>query len=131
MLEESITKYEKRAYDTVEFITALIQLAKELREAERRGEKLNLSIEELAFYDALETNDSAVKILGDEVLRNLAIEIAENVKKNKSIDWVMREPARAKMRVAIKRVLRKNGYPPDQQEKAIQTIIEQAELGLS
>lgn len=131
MLEESITKYEKRAYDTVEFINALIQLAKELKEAELRGEKLNLSIEELAFYDALETNDSAVKILGDEVLRNLAVEIAETVRTNKSIDWAMRESARAKMRVVIKRVLRANGYPPDQEKKAVEIIIEQAELGLS
>lgn len=128
LLEESVTKYEKRMLDTMEFINAMIELAKQLNEASRRGEELNLTTEEVAFYDALETNDSAVKVLGDEVLRDIAIEIAYSVRSNMSIDWSVRENAKAKMRVAIKRVLRKFGYPPDKQETAIKTVLEQAEL---
>lgn len=128
ILEETISRYEKRMLDTVEFIEILIGLAKEMGEAIRRGEELNLSVEEVAFYDALETNDSAVKVLGDEVLRSIAVDIASQVRSNMCVDWAVRESARARMRVAIKRVLRQYGYPPDKQEKATMTVIEQAEL---
>ena len=99
-----------------------------MREAGARGEKLNLSEEELAFYDALETNDSAVKILGDETLRNIARELVEAVRKNVKIDWTLREDVRAALRVIVKRILRNHGYPPDKQEKATRTVLEQAEL---
>ena len=96
----------------------------EMREANRRGEVLNLTEEELAFYDALEVNDSAVKILGDEVLRTIARELVETVRGNVSIDWTVKGTVRAKLRVMVKRVLRKYGYPPDKQAKATQTMEE-------
>ena len=99
-----------------------------MREAYRRGEKIGLTDEELAFYDALETNDSAVKVLGDETLRKLARELVKTVRQNVTIDWTVRESARAKLRVMVKRLLRKYGYPPDKQEKATRTVLKQAEL---
>lgn len=99
-----------------------------MREADRRGEDLGLSEDELAFYDALETNDSAVKVLGDETLRGIARELVEAVRNNVTIDWTLRENVRAQLRVLVKRILRKHGYPPDKQEKATQTVLEQAEV---
>ena len=128
MLEESIRKYQNRAVEAAQVIEELIALAKEIREASARGEKLGLNEDELAFYDALETNDSAVKVLGDETLRAIAQELVDVVRNNVTIDWAVRENVRAKMRNAVRRVLRRHGYPPDKQEKAIQTVIEQAEL---
>lgn len=99
-----------------------------MREANARGEQLGLSEDELAFYDALETNDSAVKVLGDETLRAIARELVETVRRRVTIDWTLRENVRAQLRVLVKRVLRKHGYPPDKQQKATQTVLEQAEL---
>ena len=128
MLEATIHRYKNRAIETAQVIEELIKLAKEMREADKRGEKLGLSIEELAFYDALETNDSAVVVLGDEVLSSLARELADTVRKNATIDWTMRESVRAKLRVFVKRALHKYGYPPDMQKKATETVIQQAEL---
>ena len=128
MLEESIRQYHNRAIEAVAVIEELIKLAKEMREASCRGEKLKLTEEELAFYDALETNDSAVKVLGDDTLRSIARELVEIVRRNTSIDWTVRESIRAKLRTLVKRILRKHGYPPDKQEKATQTVLEQAEL---
>ena len=128
MLEESIHRYHNRAVETAQIIEELIRLAKEMREADRRGENLGLAEDEVAFYDALETNDSAVKVLGDETLRTIARERVETVRNNVTIDWTVRENVRAKMRVMVKRILRKYGYPPDKQEKATQTILEQAEV---
>jgi len=128
MLEETIRRYQNRAIEAAQVIEELVALAREMREANARGEKLKLSEEELAFYDALETNDSAVKILGDETLRTIARELVQTVRKNVTIDWTMRETVRAKLRVLVKRVLRKYGYPPDKQEKATQTVLEQAEV---
>ena len=107
-------------------IEELIQLAKDMREANARGEKLRLSEDELAFYDALETNDSAVKVLGDETLRTIARELVLTVRNNMTIDWTLRENVHAQLRVLVKRILRKYGYPPDKQEKATQTVLEQA-----
>jgi type I restriction enzyme, R subunit len=98
-----------------------------MREAHERGEKLGLNDDEVAFYDALETNDSAVAVLGDDQLKLIARELVESVRKNVTIDWTSRESVRAKLRLAVKRVLRKHGYPPDKQEKATQTVLEQAE----
>lgn len=98
-----------------------------MREAGARGEALNLSEDEVAFYDALETNDSAVKVLGEETLRGIARELMETVRRNVTIDWTVRENVRAQLRVLVKRILRKYGYPPDKQEKATQTVLEQAE----
>jgi len=128
MLEQTIRKYQNRTIEAAQVIEELIALAREMREADRRGELLGLSEEELAFYDALETNDSAVKVLGDETLRAIARELVETVRNNVTIDWTLRENVRAQLRVLVKRVLRKHGYPPDKQEKATQTVLEQAAL---
>ena len=99
-----------------------------MRAAGARGEQLGLSDDELAFYDALETNDSAVKVLGDGTLRAIARELVETVRKNVTIDWTLRENVQAQLRVLVKRVLRKYGYPPDKQEQATKTVLEQAAL---
>ncbi len=109
-------------------IAELIELAKEMRDAQRRGEDLGLSDDEVAFYDALEVNDSAVQVLGDETLRTIARELVEAVRRSVTIDWTVRENARAQIRVIVKRILRRYGYPPDKQEKATQTVLEQAEV---
>ncbi|MBI4755709.1 MAG: type I restriction endonuclease subunit R [Betaproteobacteria bacterium] len=128
MLEQTIRRYQNRAIEAAQVIEELIALAKEMREAHARGEALRLSEDELAFYDALETNDSAVKVLGDETLRTIAQELVRTVRANVTIDWTLRENVRAQLRVLVKRILRKYGYPPDKQEKATQTVLEQAAL---
>lgn len=128
MLEQAIRRYQNRTVEAAQVIEELIVLAKEMRQADRRGEDLGLSAEELAFYDALETNDSAVKVLGDNTLRTIAQELVRTVRNNVTIDWTIRENVRAHLRVMVKRVLRKYGYPPDKQEKATQTVLEQAEV---
>ena len=128
MLEQSIRAYQNRTIEAAQVIEELIQTARELREAVERGEELGLSSDELAFYDALETNDSAVKVLGDEKLRTIAIELLETVHDNVTIDWTMKESVRANLRRLVKRILRKYGYPPDKQAKAAETVLEQAEV---
>ncbi len=127
MLERTIHRYANRAIAAAQVIEELIRLARDMREANARGEELGLSEDELAFYDALETNDSAVKVLGDEALRGIARELVETVRSNVRIDWTLRENVRANLRRLVKRVLRKHGYPPDKQEKATRTVLEQAE----
>jgi type I restriction enzyme R subunit len=126
MLEQAIRRYQNRAVEAVQVIEELIALAKEMREANRRGEQLGLSEEELAFYDALETNDSAVQVLGEPTLKQIARELVETVRRNVTIDWAERENVRAHLRRLVKRVLRRHGYPPDKQEKAASTVLEQA-----
>ncbi|OPY48626.1 MAG: hypothetical protein A4E48_02655 [Methanosaeta sp. PtaU1.Bin060] len=128
MLDQSINKYHNRSIEAAQVIEELIELAKEMKAAHKRGEELGMTEEELAFYDALEVNDSAVKVLGDETLRKIAKELVEAVRKNVTIDWTVKESAKAKLRVIVRRLLRKYGYPPDKQEKATQTVLEQAEL---
>lgn len=128
MLEKAIKAYQNRAIETAQVIEELIALAKEMREADRQGQALGLTDDEIAFYDALETNDSAVAVLGDETLKKIARELVDTVKRNVTIDWAVRENVRAKLRVMVRRILRKYGYPPDMQEKATLTVIEQAEL---
>ena len=128
LLEQTLRRYQNRAIEAAQVIEEMIALARDLRAAHARGEPLGLSEEELAFYDALETNDSAVKVLGDETLRDIARELVRTVRNNISIDWTIRESVRANLRVMIKRILRKYGYPPDKQEKATQTVLEQAEM---
>ena len=128
MLEDAIRRYQNRTIEAAQVIEELIELAKEMREDFARGQELGLNEDELAFYDALETNDSAVKVLGDETLRTIAQELVETVRRNAAIDWTVRERVRAGMRNAVRRVLRKHGYPPDKEKKAIDTVIEQAEL---
>jgi type I restriction enzyme R subunit len=128
LLEQAIRKYQNRAIETAQVIEELIGLAKDMRAASARGEQLGLSEDELAFYDALETNDSAVKVLGEPTLRAIARELVATVRKNVTIDWTLRENVRAHIRVLVRRILRKHGYPPDKQEKATQTVLEQAEV---
>jgi type I restriction enzyme R subunit len=128
LLEQAIRKYQNRAIETAQVIEELIGLAKDMRKANARGEELHLTEEELAFYDALEVNDSAVKVLGEPTLVKIARELVETVRKNVTIDWTVRENVRAQLRVIVKRILRKYGYPPDKQEKATQTVLEQAEV---
>ena len=126
LLEQSLRRYQNRAIEAAQVIEELIGLARQMREADRRGEQLGLSEDELAFYDALETNDSAVKVLGNDTLRGIARELVASVRANVTIDWTLRENVRAQLRVIVKRILRKYGYPPDKQEKATQTVLEQA-----
>jgi type I restriction enzyme R subunit len=126
MLEQAIRRYQNRSIESAAVIEELIDLAREMREADKRGEELGLSEAELAFYDALSVNDSAVEVLGDETLRGIAQELVVAVRKNVTIDWTIRENVRAQLRVIVKRILRKYGYPPDQQESATQTVLEQA-----
>ncbi|MDE2862268.1 MAG: DUF3387 domain-containing protein, partial [Chloroflexota bacterium] len=128
MLERTINRYANRAIEASQVIEELIQLAREMRAAIARGESLGLTEDELAFYDALETNDSAVKVLGDATLRVIARELVETVRNNVTIDWTLRENVRARMRLLVKHVLRKHNYPPDKEEKATLTVIEQAEV---
>jgi type I restriction enzyme R subunit len=128
MLEQTIKRYQNRAIEAAQVIEELIGLAKKMREANARGEQLGMTEDELAFYDALETNDSAVKILGDDTLRKIAQELVVTVRANVTIDWTIRENVRANLRVLVKRILRKHGYPPDKQDKATQTVLEQAEV---
>jgi type I restriction enzyme R subunit len=128
LLDNAIKKYQNRAVETAQVIEELIALAKDLREANQRGEKLGLTDDEVAFYDALEANDSAVAVLGDETLRQIAQELVKAVKNYITIDWDVRENVRAKMRVTIKRILRKNGYPPDKQAHATDLVLEQAQV---
>ena len=128
MLDETVRKYQNRAIETAQVIEELIQLAKDMRAANARGEELHLTEDELAFYDALEVNDSAVKVLGEPTLTKIARELVDTVRKNVTIDWTVRESVRAQLRVIVKRILRKYGYPPDKQEQATQTVLEQAEL---
>jgi type I restriction enzyme R subunit len=128
LLEQALRRYQNRAIEAAQVIEELIALAKDLRAADRRGEDLRLTDDELAFYDALEANDSAVQVLGDETLRGIARELVATVRANVTIDWTVRENVRAQLRVLVKRILRTHGYPPDKQEKATQTVLEQAEL---
>jgi type I restriction enzyme, R subunit len=128
LLDAAIRRYQNRAVESAQVIEELIALAEEMRAANQRGEQLNLTEEEVAFYDALEVNDSAVKVLGDEKLRTIARELVSAVRNNVTIDWTLRENVRARIRVMIKRILRKYGYPPDKQEDATRTVLEQAEV---
>ena len=128
LLEQTIRRYQNRAVEAAQVIEELIGLARDLREAGARGEQLGLSDDELAFYDALETNHSAVQVLGDETLRDIARELVATVRNNVTIDWTLRENVRANLRRLVRRILRKHGYPPDRQEKATQTVLEQAEV---
>jgi len=128
MLETSIKKYQNNLLTTAEIIDELVAIAKQIREVDGLAEQLKLSKDEFAFYTALEVNDSAVKVLGDETLKTIAREIAEKVKTNATIDWTMKESARAKLMVIVSRTLKKYGYPPDKQQKAVDTVMKQAEV---
>jgi type I restriction enzyme, R subunit len=128
MLEKTILRYQNRAIETAQVIEEMIAMAKDLREADRRGEQLGLTEEEIAFYDALEVNDSAVRVLGDTTLKTIARELVEAVRNSAKIDWTLRENVRAQIRVMVKRILRRYGYPPDKQAKATELVLEQAQV---
>ncbi|PRG79814.1 DEAD/DEAH box helicase [Burkholderia multivorans] len=126
-LEDAVARYHANAITTAEVLQELIQLAKDIRAARQRGEESGLSDEEIAFYDALAENESAVQVMGDDKLRVIAHELLVSLRENVSVDWAHRESARARMRVLVKRILRKYGYPPDLQDAAVQTVLQQAE----
>jgi type I restriction enzyme R subunit len=127
MLEQTIRGYQNRAIETVEVIQRLIELAKHMREADKRGENLGLTEDEVAFYDALEVNDSAVKVLGEPTLKQIAQDLVKSIRANVTIDWTERDAVKAHLRVAVKRILRRYGYPPDKQARATELVLEQAE----
>lgn len=127
MLEQALNKYRNRAIETAQVIEELIELAGKMREAHAKGEQLGLTEDELAFYDALGVNDAAVKVMGDAVLRAIAKDLTDAIRRNVTIDWTQRETVRAKLRTMVKRLLRKHGYPPDKQEQATATVMEHAE----
>ena len=127
-LKKTLNAYHNRAIATQEVIEELIKLAKELSAADQRGVELGLSNEEIAFYDALANNESAVQAMGDVKLRVIAAELVTQVRKSVTIDWTLRESARARIRVMVKRILNKYGYPPDLQDEAVKTLLMQAEL---
>ena len=127
-LEAAIIRYHANALTTAQVLEELIQLAKDIRAAHQRGEESGLSDEEIAFYDALAENESARQVMGDPMLRVIAHELVASIKNNVSVDWMHREIARARMRVLVKRILRKYGYPPDLQDAAVQNVLQQAEV---
>jgi type I restriction enzyme, R subunit len=128
MLENSIKRYQNKIITAAEVIQELIDLANEIKKADARGEQMGLSEEELAFYDAVASNQSARELMQDEVLRDLAIYLVQTVKNNATIDWTIKVNARARLKVMVKRALRKFGYPPDQQKLATETVLKQAEM---
>jgi type I restriction enzyme R subunit len=128
MLKKTLNAYHNRAIATQEIIEELIRLAKEIRDASKRGEDLGMHDDELAFYDALAQNESAIQAMGIDELKVIAAELVTNVRKSVTIDWTVRESARAKIRVMVRRILRKHGYPPDLQAEATKLVLEQAEV---
>lgn len=129
MLEDAIKRYHNGMIDTVEFLEkVLIPFAEEMKKADRRGEQLGLDYREYAFYTALEVNNSAVAVLGDDILKQIAQELLKTVRNSTTIDWTIKESVQAELRRNIRRVLRKSGYPPDLQEKAVDTVITQAKM---
>ncbi|MCB1964647.1 MAG: DUF3387 domain-containing protein, partial [Candidatus Accumulibacter sp.] len=127
-LKKTLNAYHNRAISTMQVLEELITLARELAAATRRGQDLGLSDDEVAFYDALAANESAVLAMGDEKLKVIAAELIGKVRQSVSIDWTLRESARARIRVLVKRILNKHGYPPDLQAEAVKTVLAQAEL---
>jgi type I restriction enzyme, R subunit len=127
MLKKALLAYQNRAIATHEVIEELIKLAKEMRQAAKRGEDLGLTDDETAFYDALAQNASAVKVMGIDQLKVIACALVKQVRESVTIDWTVRESARARIRVMVRRILRKFGYPPDLQAEATKLVLEQAE----
>lgn len=128
MLDKTIKKYTNKSIEAAQVIEELIELAKQVRKERDRGQELNMNEDEIAFYDALEVNNSAVKILGDKTLRKIALELTQTIRTNVTIDWTQRESVQAGIRLKVKKILRKYGYPPDKQKKATETVLKQAEL---
>jgi type I restriction enzyme R subunit len=130
-LEEAVARYHANAISALEMIQELIGLTKELNASRKRGEDLGLSPEEIAFYDALADNESAVEAMGNDKLRVIASELVDQLQSNVTVDWHKRESARARMRILVKRILKRYGYPPDLADEAVQTVLQQAELLLA
>ncbi len=128
MLDGAVRNYQNNLITSAQVIDELIRLAKEIKEADRKGEELGLDFREYAFYSALEVNDSSVKLMGDDILRHIARELVDSIRSNTSIDWTVRENVQARMRIAVKKILRKHGYPPDMEAKATETVLEQARM---
>jgi type I restriction enzyme R subunit len=128
LLEAAIRKYQNRAIETTQIIIELIEIAKQISEAEKRGESSGLTPDELAFYDALSDNESAKEIMGDDILKQIARDLTVSIKNNISIDWAIRDSVQAKMKMTIKRLLKKYGYPPDKTTKAVDIVMEQTKL---
>ncbi len=128
LLEAAIRKYQNRAIETTQVIIELIELAKQISEAEKRGENTGLTPDELAFYDALADNESAKEIMGEDILKQIARDLTQSIKNNISVDWAIRESVQAKMKMTIKRLLKKYGYPPDKTAKAVDIVMEQTKL---
>jgi type I restriction enzyme R subunit len=128
MLDKAMKSYQNNLITSAQIIEEMIRLAKDIKEADRKGEEMGLDFREYAFYTALEVNDSSVAVMGDDILRHIARELVDTVKRNTSIDWTVRENVQAKMRIAVKKILRKHGYPPDMELKATETVLEQAKL---
>lgn len=128
MLNAAINKYNKRAIETSKVIEELIELAKEMNDSYKAGEGSDMIQEEVAFYDALASHETAEQVLGDDILKVIAHELTKAIKENMSIDWNLRDSARAKMRITVRRLLKKYGYPPDLQKIAVETVVKQAEL---
>lgn len=127
MLDRTIKRYTNKSVEAAQIIEELIELARKLRQEKGRGKTLDMTEDEVAFYDALGVNDSAVKVLGDETLKKIAMELTQMIRKSVTIDWTQRESVQAEIRLKVKKILRKYGYPPDKQEKATLTVLEQAE----
>jgi type I restriction enzyme R subunit len=128
LLENAIKKYQNRTIETTQVIMELIELAKKMSEAQKRGENTGLSADEVAFYDALVENESAKEVLGDNILKQIARDLTQSIKNNMSVDWNLRDSVQASMRMIVKRLLKKYGYPPDKTDKAVETVMEQAKL---
>jgi type I restriction enzyme, R subunit len=126
MLDKTIKKYTTRSVEAAQVIEELLELARKVREEKNRGKQQNMTEDEIAFYDALGTNDSAVKVLGDETLRKIALELMQMIRNSVTIDWTQRESVQAEIRLKVKKILRKYGYPPDREKKATETVLKQA-----
>jgi type I restriction enzyme R subunit len=127
LLSNVVTRYQNRSIETAQVMQELMEMAKKFRDAASRGEQLGLTDDEVKFYDALATNESAVQELTDETLKKIAHELTDNLRKNITVDWSARDSVRATLRLMVKRVLRKYKYPPDQQEGAVELVLKQAE----
>jgi type I restriction enzyme R subunit len=126
LLQDSLTRYRNRAIETAQVIEELIAMAKQFQAAANRGEQLGLTADEMAFYDALAANEASVRELGDETLRKIAVELTQKLRASNSVDWYVRESVRAKLRLMVKTILKKWKYPPDGQDAATQTVLDQA-----
>jgi type I restriction enzyme R subunit len=128
LLAKTIKKYTSRSVEAAQVIEELLELARKVREEKNRGKEKNMTEDEIAFYDALGANDSAVKVLGDETLRKIALELTQMIRNSVTIAWTQRESVQAEIRLKVRKILRKYGYPPDREKNATETVLKQAGL---